>query len=122
MSFESSNFNERSEGQEHAAAWETPEALEAKIKESVGIIMSLEDADEVEKMAVAEKIAETFPAESGQKLMARVAEEIQKSKESQRFQDKEAAKEMGNSMGIAGQEGQGKTREGERRWRRQHSA
>lgn len=122
MNFESSQFEGSSNERGNVPVWETPEALEAKIEESVAEIMNIEDAGEVEQMAIAEKIAETFPEESRKKLIDRVAEEIEKRKESGRSQNREAAETLKGFMGIAGQESHGKTRKGEHEWRKQHDA
>jgi L-asparaginase/Glu-tRNA(Gln) amidotransferase subunit D len=80
MNFESQNFGEEINKHKETPTLETPEAIEKKIEGSVTEIMSFEDAGEVEKMAIAAKVAETFTPEDGQKLIDRVAEEIQKSK------------------------------------------
>lgn len=78
MNFEARKFEE--ENNEKPPVWETPEALEKKIEEYTGIIMSQEEVDDVGKMGIAAKIAETFSTEDGQRLMDKVAEEIEKSK------------------------------------------
>lgn len=76
MSFESPNLNSN----EQVPGWESPEEIQKKIEESVNIIMSEEEMDETVKMGIAEKIAATFKEDAGQRLMERVAEEIEKSK------------------------------------------
>ncbi len=74
MNFESGKLEE--ENQKTSSVEQTPEAIEKFVTE----IMSFENTDEVEKMAIAEKITQTFTSQDRQKLFDRMDEEIKKSK------------------------------------------
>jgi len=94
--FESHNQSEKTPEQDSVPVWESPEAVEQKINETVKIIMSSDNINEVEKMSLASNIAnKTFKPKDGETLMQRIGEEIQKSKQKPQNEERAGKKRAG---------------------------